>query len=388
MQLPRRAFLRLAGSALVLPTATHFAWAQGYPDKPIRILVGFAPAGPADIAARVLGEKLTEAWGKPVVIENVTGAAGNVSAERAAKAAPDGYTLLLGASSTIVTNLSLYEKIGFDPVKDFVPISQLCVTPNILALNNNVPVKSVTELVALAKAQPGALTFGSAGVGTSQHLAGELFKVRAGIKLQHVPYRGIAQVVPDLLGGRLTMVFGNISALLQLSRENKVRALAVTSLKRAPSLPDTPTMAEQGFPGFDATAWFGVLAPSGTPAPIVARLHAETVKISGDAGRAQEICRSRHGDDRQLAGTIRRGHQDRDSGLGEGDQRIRREGGIRSAVNETVCTMRNSADFRRGWIGLRGGGRKIRQSRRREDSLHRPRPRRTHRASARRHIQP
>jgi tripartite-type tricarboxylate transporter receptor subunit TctC len=279
MQIPRRAFLRLAGSALVLPTATQFASAQGYPDKPIRILVGFAPAGPADIAARVLGEKLTEAWGKPVVIENVTGAAGNVSAERAAKAAPDGYTLLLGASSTIVTNLSLYEKIGFDPVKDFVPISQLCVTPNILALNNNVPVKSVTELVALAKAQPGALTFGSAGVGTSQHLAGELFKVRAGIKLQHVPYRGIAQVMPDLLGGRLTMVFGNISALLQLSRENKVRALAVTSLKRAPSLPDIPTMAEQGFPGFDATAWFGVLAPSGTPAPIVARLHAETAKI-------------------------------------------------------------------------------------------------------------
>ena len=224
------------------------------------------------------------------------------------------------------TNLSLYEKLGFDPVKDFVPISQLCVTPNILALNNNVPVKSVTELVALAKAQPGALTFGSAGVGTSQHLAGELFKVRAGIKLQHVPYRGIAQVMPDLLGGRLTMVFGNISALLQLSRENKVRALAVTSLKRAPSLPDIPTMAEQGFPGFDATAWFGVLAPSGTPAPIVARLHAETAEDSGDAGRAQEICRSRHGDDRQLAGAIRRGHQDRDPGVGEGDQGIRREG--------------------------------------------------------------
>ena len=254
MQHRRRAFLRLAASTLALPAVTRFAWAQSYPDKPIRILVGFAPAGPADIAARVLGDKLTEAWGKPVVIENVTGAAGNVSAERAAKAAPDGYTLLLGASSTISTNISLYEKLGFDPVKDFVPISQLCVTPNILAINNDVPAKSVSELVALAKAQPDALTFGSAGVGTSQHLAGELFKVRAGIKLQHVPYRGIAQVMPDLLGGRLTMVFGNISALLQLSRENKVRALAVTSLKRAPSLPDIPAMAEQGFPGFDATA--------------------------------------------------------------------------------------------------------------------------------------
>ena len=332
MQLPRRALLRLAGGALALP-AGHFAWAQAYPDKPIRILVGFAPAGPADIAARVLGEKLTASWGKPVVIENVTGAAGNVSAERVAKAAPDGYTLLVGASSTIVTNISLYGKLGFDPVRDFAPISQLCVTPNILALNNDVPVKSVAELVALAKAQPNALTFGSAGVGTSQHLAGELFKVQAGIKLQHVPYRGIAQVVPDLLGGRLTMVFGNISAMLPLARENKVRALAVTSLKRAPSLPDMPTMAEQGFPSFDATAWFGVLAPSGTPAPVIARLHAETAKISGHAGRAQEIRRPWHGDDRQLAGAIRRGHQGRDFGVGEGDQGGRREGdGVRAVV--------------------------------------------------------
>jgi tripartite-type tricarboxylate transporter receptor subunit TctC len=279
MKLPRRNFLHLAAGAAALPTVSRFAWAQAYPDKPIRLLVGFAPARPADIAARVLGEKLTEAWGKPVVIENVTGAAGNVSAERVAKAAPDGYTLLLGASSTIVSNISLYEKLRFDPLKDFAPISQLCVTPNILAVNNDVPVKSVAELVALAKAKPGALTFGSAGVGTSQHLAGELFKVRAGIKLQHVPYRGIAQVVPDLLGGRLTMVFGNISAMLSLSRENKVRALAVTSLKRASAVPDMPTMAEQGFPGFDATAWFGVLAPAGTPAPVVARLQAETAKI-------------------------------------------------------------------------------------------------------------
>ena len=279
MKLPRRAFLHLAAGAAALPTLSRFVWAQTYPDKPIRLLVGFAPAGPADIAARVLGEKLTEAWGKPVVIENVTGAAGNVSAERVAKAAPDGYTLLLGASSTIVSNISLYEKLRFDPLKDFAPISQLCVTPNILAVNNDVPAKSVAELVALAKARPGALTFGSAGVGTSQHLAGELFKVRAGIKLQHVPYRGIAQVVPDLLGGRLTMVFGNISAMLPLSRENKVRALAVTSLKRASAVPDMPTMAEQGFPGFDATAWFGVLAPAGTPVAVVARLQAETVKI-------------------------------------------------------------------------------------------------------------
>jgi tripartite-type tricarboxylate transporter receptor subunit TctC len=279
MKFHRRRFLHLAAGAAALPFAPHLARAQSYPDRPIRLLVGFAPAGPADIAARVLGDKLAEAWGKPVIIENVTGAAGNVSAERAAKAPADGYTLLLGASSTIVSNLSLYEKIGFDPIKDFAPISQMVVTPNILALNNDVPAKSVAELVALAKARPNELTFGSAGVGTSQHLAGELFKVRAGIKLTHVPYRGIAQVMPDLLGGRLTMAFGNISGVLPLMREGKVRALAVTSLKRAPSAPDLPAMAELGFPGFDATVWFGLLAPAGTPTPIVAKLHAQTVKI-------------------------------------------------------------------------------------------------------------
>jgi tripartite-type tricarboxylate transporter receptor subunit TctC len=268
----------LAALCVLMPASGAFSQAN-YPDKPIRILVGFAPAGPADIAARVVGEKLSEAWGKPVVIENVTGAAGNVSAERAAKAAPDGYTLLMTAGATIVINVSLYDKLPFDPVKDLAPISQVVFTPNILALNNDVPARSVAELVALARAQPGVLTFGSAGVGTSQHLAGELFKARAGIKLQHVPYRGIAQVMPDLLGGRLTMVFGNISGVLPLARENKLRAMAVTSLKRSASTPDLPTMAEQGFPGFDATAWFGLMAPAGTPAPILAKLHDETVRI-------------------------------------------------------------------------------------------------------------
>jgi tripartite-type tricarboxylate transporter receptor subunit TctC len=206
------------------------------------------------------------------------GAAGMTGGQRVAKAAPDGYTLLMAASASIVTNVSLYDKLPFDPVKDLAPISQVCFTPNILAVNNDVPANSVQELAALARARPGQLTFGSAGVGTSQHLAGELFKAMAGINLQHVPYRGIAQVMPDLLGGRLTMVFGNISAVLPLARDNKVRAMAVTSLKRSASVPDLPTMAEQGFPGFDSTAWFGLMAPAGTPAPIVAKLHGEAVK--------------------------------------------------------------------------------------------------------------
>jgi len=252
---------------------------SSYPDKQVRLLVGFAAGGPADIAARIVADGLTEALGKPIVVENVTGAAGNVAADRVAKAAPDGYTLTMAASSTIATNVSLYDKLPFDPVKDFAPVSQVCFTPNILALNNDVPARSLQELVALARARPGELTFGSAGVGTSQHLAGELFKTMAGVNLQHVPYRGITQVMPDLLGGRLTMVFGNISAVLPLMREDKLRAMAITSIKRSSFVPNLPTLAEQGFPGFDATAWFGLMAPAGTPAPIVAKLHAETVKI-------------------------------------------------------------------------------------------------------------
>ena len=250
-----------------------------YPDKQVRMLVGFAAGGPADIAARIVADGLSEAWGRPVVVENLTGAAGNVATDRVAKSAPDGYTLLMAASSSVVTNVSLYDKLPFDPVKDLAPISQVCFTPNILAVNNDVPAKSVQELVALARARPGELTFGAAGVGTSQHLAGELLNAMAGVRLQHVPYRGIAQVMPDLLGGRLTMSFGNISAVLPLMREGKVHALAVTSIKRSAFVPNLPTVAEQGFPGFDSTAWFGLMAPAGTPAPIVAKLHTETTKI-------------------------------------------------------------------------------------------------------------
>jgi tripartite-type tricarboxylate transporter receptor subunit TctC len=269
----------LAAALCVVLMAGVASPQSNYPDKPIRILVGFAPAGPADIAARVVGDKLAEAFGKPILIENVTGAASNVATDRVAKAAPDGYTLLLAASAAIVTNISLYDKLPFDPIKDLAPISQICFTPNILAVNNDVPARNVAELVALARTKPGELTFGSAGVGSSQHLAGELLKSMAGINLQHVPYRGIAQVLPDLLGGRLTMVLGNISAVLPLAREGKVRAFAVTSLKRSPAAPELPTMAEQGFAGFDATAWFGLMAPAGTPEPILKKLHAETIRI-------------------------------------------------------------------------------------------------------------
>ena len=259
--------------------ATASAAAQDYPDRPIRLLVGFAAGGPADIMARLVGDKLAEAWGKPVIVENVTGGAGNVAADRVAKAAPDGYTLMAAASATIVTNPSLYQKLGFDPVKDFAPITQAVYTPNLLAVPADLPVKSVAELVAYARAQPGKVTFGSAGVGTSQHLAGELFKTMAGIDITHVPYRGIAAVMPDLLAGRISMVFGNITAVLPLVREGRLRALAVTSPRRWASVPDLPTMIEAGYRDFDATAWFGLMTPAGTPQPIIDKIHQETVRI-------------------------------------------------------------------------------------------------------------
>jgi tripartite-type tricarboxylate transporter receptor subunit TctC len=267
----------LAFLALVLLTSN--ALAQTYPDKPIRILVGFAAGGPADITARLIGDRLSESWGKPVIVENLTGAAGNLATDRVAKSAPDGYTLLAAASATIVTNPSLYQKLPFDPVKDLAPITQAVYTPNILAVHPDLPARSVQELVAYARQNPGKLNFGSAGPGTSQHLAGELFKTMAGIDIQHVPYRGIAAVMPDLIGGRLTMAFGNISAVLPLVRDGKLRALAVTSARRYSAVPELPTMIEAGFPGFDSTAWFGLMAPAGTPPDIIDKLHRESVRI-------------------------------------------------------------------------------------------------------------
>ena len=264
--------MRICVVVLALFAASQ-ATAQTWPDKPIRLLVGFAAGGPTDIAARAVGDRLAEVLGKPVIVENVTGAAGNVATERVAKAAPDGYTLLAAASATIVTNPSLYAKLNFDPVKDFAPITQIVTTPNLLVVPNDLPVKSVAELVAYAKSQSGKLSFGSAGVGTSQHLAGELFRTMAGIDLQHVPYRGIAATVPDLLAGRLTMVFGNISAMQPLYREGKARALAVTSPQRWPSVPELPTMIELGINMKDESSWYGFFAPKGTPKAIIDKIN-------------------------------------------------------------------------------------------------------------------
>ncbi len=250
-----------------------------YPQKPVRIVTIGAAGSPTDIAARLIGDKLSAAWGKPVIVEAVVGAGGNLGAAHVAKAAPDGYTLLMTGDAAIVTNLHLYKKLPFDPVKDLVPISQIGFTPNILAVPNDLPAKTVQELANLARTQPGKLTYAHGGNGFSQHLAGELFNVRAGVKVQAVPFRSGPAIMPDLMTARVSMCFCNITAVLPLAREGRLRALAITSLKRWHGASDIPTMDEAGFRDFDVNAWSGLMAPAGTPPAVVESLHREIARV-------------------------------------------------------------------------------------------------------------
>jgi len=251
---------------------------SNYPEKPIRLVVGFPPGSTLDIAARLLGQKIGDAVGKPLVVENVVGVAGGIAADRVAKAPPDGYTLALAANAQLVINPSLY-KVAYDPVSDFAPISQVYVSPGLLVIHTSVPAKNLSELVALAKARPGELTFASGGGGSSPHIAAELMKSMTGLDIRHIPYKGVTAAMSDLLAGRVTMTFAPISIVLPAVREGKLRALAVTSLKRSSAMPEVPTIDESGVPGFEATLWAGLVAPAGTPATIVRKLHAETVKL-------------------------------------------------------------------------------------------------------------
>ena len=271
----------------LLPIADACAQ-TGYPDHAVRMVVGYAPGGPLDIIARILSERFAQMWGQPVVVDNLTGASGNIAAERVAKAVPDGYTLFVASNAQLIINPSLYKNIPYDSDKDFVLISQAVFTPNILVVPNDLPVKNVQELVAYAKAHPG-LTFASAGVGTTQHLAGEMFKAMAHIDIQHVPYRGASLVVTDLLGGRLSMFFGAASATIPLVRDGKVRALAVTSENRFPGLPELPTMIESGFPGFVSVLSIGLIAPAGTPPTIVEKIHQDAVKVVSDPDAKKKL---------------------------------------------------------------------------------------------------
>ena len=274
--------MRLASclfAALLVLLAAQTASAQSsYPNRPVKILVGFTPGTAPDLAARILADRFAAAFGSPFVVENVAGAGSNIATEYVAKAAADGYTLLMGGNSSLVINPSLYDTLPFDPVKDFAPISQVFIAANVLAVPSELPVKSVADLVALAKANPGKLSYGHAGVGTSQHLGAELFKHMAQIDIASVPYRGTTALMPDLLAKRITMSFANISNVIPLAREGKLRALAITSIRRSPLAPDQPTMAESGYPGFEAVPWFGLLAPRGTPKDVIDKLHDETVR--------------------------------------------------------------------------------------------------------------
>jgi tripartite-type tricarboxylate transporter receptor subunit TctC len=275
---------RVLGVALATLAALAAAAAGGtsaraaYPEKPVRIVVNFPGGGPSDIAARVLAQKFSEAWATPVVIENIAGASGNIGADRVAKAAPDGHTLLVTGNAALVINPGLYDKMPYDPLRDFAPVSQLCTLPHLVIVNNAVPAKTIQQLVSLARAQAGKLTFSSAGTGSTSHLAGEMFKAAASIDIRHVPYKGTAPTIPDLLGGRVAMTFAPMAVMLPLAREGKLRALAVTSAKRSSAAPELPTVAESGFPGFEATTWIGLLAPANTPASTLTRLHTQTAK--------------------------------------------------------------------------------------------------------------
>ena len=265
-------------AALAIFSAVGNAVAQStYPDRAVHMLVGYPPAGPVDIIARIMADRLSQIWSQPVVVENVSGAGGNIAGDRVAKAAPDGYTLLMATNAQVAINPSLYSKMTYDPAKDLLPISQAVYSSNILVVPNDVPAKTVQELVAYARAHPGK-TFASAGVGTTQHLAGELFKAMAHLDIQHAPYRGAAPVITDLLGGRLTMFFGAIAPLIPLVREGKLRALAVTSPTRFGAAPDLPTMIEAGYPGFVSILSIGLMAPAGTPPAIVEKIHQDSVK--------------------------------------------------------------------------------------------------------------
>ena len=227
----------------------------------------------------MLADRFTEAWGKPAVVENVTGAGGNIATDRVAKAAPDGYTLLMGGNASIIFNPSLYQKLPFDPVKDFVPITQIFIAANVLAVPADSPLRSLADVAAQARAQPGKFTYGHAGIGTSQHLAGELFKYLAKIDMQPIAYRGSTAIMPDLVSGRLSLCFCNVVNVMPLAREGKLRVFAVTSVKRSAVVPELPTMAESGFPGFEAVPWFGLMAPAGTAPAIVEKLYRETVRV-------------------------------------------------------------------------------------------------------------
>jgi tripartite-type tricarboxylate transporter receptor subunit TctC len=263
--------------AALMPALQAQAQPAVWPTKPVKIVVTFTPGGAPDTLARILADKWGQTLGQTFTVDNKPGAGGNIGAEFVAKAAGDGSTLIVGTVGTHTINPALYPNLPYNPVKDFTPISFLASTPNLLVVNNAVPAKNVKELIELAKKQP--LNFGSSGSGTSIHLSGELFNTMAGVKMQHIPYKGRAQAIPDLLGGRIQMIFDNMPSALPLVKSGELRAIGVTSTTRSAAAPHIPTLAEQGLPGFDSTSWFALLAPAGLPKDVQMRINAETARV-------------------------------------------------------------------------------------------------------------
>lgn len=265
-------------AALMLSMSGHAA-EQSYPGRVLRFIVPGPPGGATDILARTIAQKLTESWGQQVIVDNRAGASGIIGTELTARAAPDGYTIMMGHSGTHAINVGLRKTLPYDPVKDFAPITLVATAPNVLVVPPSLPARSVKELIALAKAKPGQFNYASAGVGFSQHLAGELFSTMAGIKMTHVAYKGSAPALTDVMAGNVLLMFSNIPACIAQVRSNRLRALGVSSLKRSSAMPEVPTIAESGLSGYEAIAWFGVFAPAGLPQDLVKRLHGDIVRI-------------------------------------------------------------------------------------------------------------
>ncbi len=276
---------RLIGAALTAAIAGTMAHAQtpanpaqNYPSKAIRMIVPWPPGGATDILGRMVAQEMSKTWGQQVIVDNRGGASAIIGTDLLAKSAPDGYTIGW-IISTHVVNPSLYGKVPYDPIKDFIPITLVAYVTDFVSVHPSVPAKNLKELVALMKAKPGQINFASAGSGTSTHLAGELFKITAGVSINHIPYKGGGPALSDLVGGQVQMMFGNATSILPFIRGGKTRALAVTSIKRSPALPDVPTVAESGYPGFEVNEWYGIAAPASTPRPIIDKLNAEIVRF-------------------------------------------------------------------------------------------------------------
>ncbi len=267
------------GFAAALLLAAGTCTAQSYPVKPIRIVVPFPAGGIADLFARHIGQKFTEAWGQPVVVDNRPGAGGNIGAEAVAKSPADGYTLVMGSIGTHSVNVSLFSKLAYDPIRDFAPVALVMEAEGLLVLHPSVPVKTVKELIALARARPGQVAYASAGHGTAGHLSGELFKSMAKVDMVHVPYKGNVPAIVDLIAGQTSLLFATMPTVLPQVQAGRLKALAVTSSSRAPAAPDLPTIAEAALPGYSVTNWIGIFAPAGTPRDAVSKLNGEIIRI-------------------------------------------------------------------------------------------------------------